>query len=124
MKKIKVLVVDDEPMIREILEKILSINDFEVITVSSADEGLIYFKENLNDIQLITTDYSMPGMDLKQFIFNINILKKDVNIIIISGLSKDYIHKNIHKDKVFDIIEKPFSSNELLKSVNNAVKWQ
>jgi DNA-binding NtrC family response regulator len=122
MKKIKVLVVDDEPMIREILEKILSINDFEVITVSSADEGLIYFKENLNDIQLITTDYSMPGMDLKQFIFNINILKKDVNIIIISGLSKDYIHKNIHKDKVFDIIEKPFSSNELLKSVNNAVK--
>lgn len=59
----QILVVDDDPFQRRIAEKYLTSRGFQVSTVSSAQEGLLFLETHPELIQAIVTDISMPDMD-------------------------------------------------------------
>jgi CheY-like chemotaxis protein len=115
----KVLVVDDEDDIRDIISDILVENSFEVEMASSALEALDKLKHG--DFDLLLTDIEMPGIKghelIRKVVDEFNPAPK--MIIISAGIS--YLSKEI-KDLVQGELAKPFSEKDLLNVVDSVWK--
>jgi CheY-like chemotaxis protein len=115
----RILVVDDERSIQEVLNSLLSVMGYEVVSAGSGHEGLHLFLEN--PIELVLTDMNMPGMD--GFSFASHIKKKSPNtpIILITGSDKDTVDKKLKKSCIDSVLFKPFGLEDLQKTVQEMV---
>lgn len=81
----KIIIVDDEPKIRNGLKKILEKQDFLRIIGAYEDANSAFDSIYKNDIDIIITDIKMPGESGLDLIRKIKEIKKDIRIIILSG---------------------------------------
>ncbi len=111
MKAIQVLVIDDEPSIRTLIEKELASSRIEIFSVSSGKEALDIVKKKEFDV--IILDIRLPDIDgmtlLKKFKENL----PDVEIIIITGYATIEDAINAMKIGAYDYITKPFALEHL-----------
>ena len=63
MRKINVLVVDDEPRMRKLIKDFLTKKDYEVMEAQDGENAIEIYKENLDKIDLILLDVMMPKLD-------------------------------------------------------------
>lgn len=116
----KVLIVDDEELIRESLAGILMDEGFDPLSVESALDAFPVLEDE--DVDLVLLDIWMPGMDGMEALDKIKELYPALPVIMISG------HGNIEtavlatKKGAYDFIEKPPSYDKIVLSVTNAVK--
>ncbi len=82
MTEKKVLIVDDEPTIRDVLSQMLEISDYQTCTAVNGAEGLQVFNEQKPD--LVITDVLMPVMDGHEFCRGLREVS-DVPIMMLSG---------------------------------------
>ena len=79
----KVLVVDDEDFICELLDEFLSLKGYDVTTARNGDEALLDFVENKPDLVLL--DIRMPGISGVKVLRKIKNIDKDVRVIMLSA---------------------------------------
>ena len=79
----RVLVIDDDPMILNLLVRVFELEGYEVLQANNGKEGLIAFQDN--PIDLVVTDIVMPEADGLETIMEIRKNNRDVKIIAISG---------------------------------------
>lgn len=104
-----VLVIDDEQMIRELLEKALSRLNFTVETAEDGARGISKFDSGQFD--LVITDVRMPGMDGHEVIHHIRGSKRQTTPVIgVSGTP--WLIKEGEFD---DVLCKPFSIHALIQ---------
>ena len=120
-----ILVVDDDPALREGLQEILEFSGYAVITAAGAREGLALLQEIETKPDLIITDVLMIGMDGFQFYqatyAHTNL--RGIPFIFLSGknaLGKDVEQKGVHAHYV----AKPFAVDDLLSTVKDLVSVQ
>jgi two-component system, cell cycle sensor histidine kinase and response regulator CckA len=106
-----ILIVDDEPKIRNVTSQTLIHHGYEVLTASDGSEGIIRFAEGKNTIHLVITDLMMPGVDGRTLVKTIRALKPQTKILATSGLAED------ESVPAISFLKKPFSAEELLRSV-------
>ena len=121
MNNIKILLLEDEPLIQDLYFNILTNHGFDVIQfydVSSAET--YYLKHNL-EIDIIITDMTLTRPDDGfVFISKYYNLNPNVKIIVISGfISNDVIRNALITQYKCEILEKPFNINELLFVIKN-----
>jgi len=118
MKK-KILVVDDEQDIREIIKLSLIDDGFQVLEAANGKTAIELAKKEKPD--LITLDIIMPNMDGFQVAKAIkeDPLIKDIPIIILSVLSQD---KKKFTQGIADYISKPFKPDELVAIIKEALE--
>ncbi len=119
MSKHKILLVDDDPLVLEVLEDLFS-DDYEVILASSGEQAVHLFKENPSTT-VVVMDIKMPVMD---GISAGRVIKQEnskIPIIFHTGYPGDYAEDKINSDEQpFDYIQKGNSSTRLIRSVKNA----
>ena len=113
----KILVVDDEKKIRDILSKILSCMGYEVAVASSGGEGLNLFLAS--DFDLVVTDLTMPDMDGWTLAFHIKDSKPNTPVILITGEQKEGVLEKLRDSSVDSALFKPFGWSELQQSVQD-----
>lgn len=114
-----ILIVDDEPQIRNSLKDIL---EFEEYTVSEATDGLDGLaKIKKTSFDLILLDIKMPKMDGMETLERIQILRPDIPVIMISGHANIDTAVEAVKKGAFDFIAKPLDLNRLLITIRNAM---
>ncbi len=120
-KKQKVLIVDDSQVIRAEIKDYLSRELYKVFAVGNGEEALGFYKDN-PDISLIITDMNMPIMDGLELTVELRktTTKDMLSIIGISGDSETAA--NFLKMGANDFIKKPFSKEEFVCRVNNAIE--
>ena len=111
----KLLVVDDEPKIREVIKEYAEFSGYEVTEAADGMSAVGLCK--LNDYDLIVMDIMMPKLDGFTACKEIKKIK-DVPVIMLSAISEEY-------DKLFgfeigidDYVVKPFSPKELMARIN------
>ncbi len=116
----KVLVVDDESLIRSVIKEYLIIEKFEVI---EAENGLEAIDKVINNnIDIIIMDIMMPKMDGYTACKEIKKIKNNIPFIFLSARNEEY-DKLIGFDLgIDDYVTKPFSPRELVARVKAIIK--
>ncbi len=111
-----IMVVDDEPDIRNTVKTILVKNKYKVITAVNADDCMKKLKTEKPD--LILMDIMMPGTPVKDIIPKIKTKVAYLSVVRTSEAEREDLMKS---KNIVDFIQKPFDINELLKRVQKIV---
>jgi len=112
MKK-SILVVDDEPDVRESVKMILEMNGFNVIEAKNADECIEKVKNEKPD--LILLDIMMPGTPVSEILKQVNDIKiAFMSVVRISDARKQGL---CTQGNVVDFFQKPFNVSDLIERV-------
>lgn len=120
--KKKVLVVDDDALIRDILYEGLSKMDFEVATATGGAEAFQRFCQNSFD--LVVTDCKMPGTDGWQLAALIKGVSAHTPIIMLTGQSKDEVMGKMQGSEVDFLIFKPIKLNKLYEVIRASLAME
>ncbi|OGX38597.1 MAG: hypothetical protein A3C36_05775 [Omnitrophica WOR_2 bacterium RIFCSPHIGHO2_02_FULL_52_10] len=110
-KKYKILVVDDEPLIRESLYEILRIEGYYVQMAQNADEALPLVEKNGFDI--VVTDFKLPRKSGTELLKAIKGGHPRVEVIMITGYGSIEGAVEAMKFGAYDYITKPINDNEI-----------
>lgn len=115
----KILIIDDEPSIRNILRDILEMEEYTVEEAKDGIDALSKIKKTKFDAAIC--DIKMPKMDGMELLERINILSPDTPVIMISGHGNIETAVEAVKKGAFDYIAKPPDLNRLLITIRNAL---
>jgi len=121
MKGIKILIVDDEESVRRLGSDILSEHGFNVITANDGRDALEKLKQN-SDVRLVILDMIMPVMTGKEACIEIKKMKKPPKVLICTGFSGLSDLKTIVGTYAEGLLPKPYSTADLVKTVENFLK--
>ena len=116
----KILVVEDDNQIQELIVEFLSSQDYDVDVANDGVEGYEKFKENKYD--LVILDVMMPRLDGHALCKMIRNLDKEVSIIFLTALGDEESEIKGFDLKADDYISKPFSFNILIKRVEAVLR--
>src|SRR5882724_6475391 len=120
--KTKILVVDDEPVVRDVCKAILHAHGFDSILAGNGMEGFDAYREKHHEICLILSDVSMPVMDGVEMIGKIFEMHPDANVILMSGYNfSDVVPVEV--EKLCSLLKKPFTPRELIEAVKKCLKY-
>ena len=120
-KKTKILVVDDESIVRESLHDWLSGVGFNVITAESGEEALRIIKEE--KIKIMLADLIMPGMNGIELMKKARELVPLISTIIITAHGSIQTAITAIRDGAYDYLEKPFCPEKVENLVNKLVEY-
>ena len=115
-----VLVVDDDRNTRETLKRGLSREGYEILTAEDGSKAVPILQER--EVDLIITDYKMPGMDGLRLAATAQVVRPAASVILISAFINVDTAVNAIKRGIFDVIEKPMKMRDLKKTVARALQ--
>ena len=112
-----ILVVEDEPLLRKMMIRILDGQGYKILEAAHGEEALRIFNESKTSIHLVVTDVIMPHMGGKQLYDNIKTTNSVTKILFMSGYTDQSIalHGDLDSDAFF--IQKPFTPVAILRKV-------
>ncbi|MFN7917626.1 MAG: sigma-54 dependent transcriptional regulator [Vicinamibacterales bacterium] len=119
-RKGTILVVDDEEIMREILETLLSREGYDVKLASSGEEGLELARALPFDAALV--DIMMPGINGIETLEELRRIDEDLAVIIITAFASVESAIAAMKSGAFDYVTKPFKNEEVLVVIRNAME--
>ena len=119
MDRSRILVVDDDTVIRDGIKRILERGGMEVATSSGGRIALAMMQES--DFDLVVTDLKMPGMNGIEVLKAIKVLQPEVPVIIITGYSTVDTAVEAMKNGAFDYLAKPFNPDQITEKITKAL---
>lgn len=120
MSKGKILVVDDEKMIRWTLETALTKEGYDIIAVESGEKALDSVIESSPDVVLL--DITLPGIDGIEVLGKIKEIEPSPAVIMITAHKEVSLAVSAMKLGAFDYVEKPFDVDRVAILLNNAME--
>src|ERR1700721_2715226 len=120
MPKQKILVVDDEEAIREVISTLLDAQGFQCTTCSNGKLGLEAFRKDSFD--LVLSDIVMPEMDGLKLLGELRLDDPDVPVIMVTAMHDISIALEAVRAGAYDYILKPFEKDQLYLSVRRALE--
>jgi two-component system response regulator PilR (NtrC family) len=115
-----ILVIDDEEIMREILETLLTREGYDVRIASSGAEGVELARSTAFDAAIV--DVMMPGMDGLATLAELKRIDEELPAVMITAFASVETAISAMKSGAFDYITKPFKNDEVLVVLRNAVE--
>jgi two-component system, OmpR family, phosphate regulon response regulator PhoB len=118
----RILIVDDEPAIRDMVGYALSRADFEPVGVGDAQQALLSIADRMPD--LILLDWMLPGLSGIEFARRLrrDALTRDIPIIMLTARGEENDRVGGLEAGVDDYVVKPFSARELLARIRSVLR--
>jgi DNA-binding NtrC family response regulator len=116
----RILIVDDEEVLRDVLDAVLRREGFDIITASTGEEGLHVLETE--EIDLVILDVMLPGISGIDTMRAIRIANPTLPVIIITAFSSIDGAIDAMKQGAFHYIPKPFKNEEVVLTVNKALE--
>lgn len=116
-----VLVVDDEDVTRQTITKMLEAGGFTVLTASSGADALDRLDEQSDEIDMVLSDNTMPGMTGIDLAYHIRDAYPTMPVAIVSGDVSELERSIIGRADV-PFIKKPFHAESLYSAVREAIR--
>lgn len=111
----KLLLVEDEDMVRAVAERSLSRQGYEVIAARDGEEGLAAMHSE-GGFDLVISDVVMPGMDGPAMVRQIRNIAPDIPVLFMSGYAEEQLRNEITMSNMY-FIAKPFSVQQIVDRV-------
>jgi two-component system NtrC family response regulator/two-component system response regulator HydG len=115
-----VLVVDDDRNTRESLRRGLSREGYEILTAEDGSKAVPILQDR--EVDLIITDYKMPGMDGLRLASTARVINPSAVVIMISAFASVDTAVSAIKQGIFDVIEKPMKMRDVKKAAARALE--
>ncbi len=115
----RMLIVDDEPIVRDSLGKWFAEEGYEVAAAESAAEALRRMAEGRWDLALV--DIKMPGVDGIELLHRLREVDPQLMIIIMTGYASVETAVAALKNGAYDYVTKPFDPDDIAHTVRNAL---
>lgn len=113
-----ILIVDDEPIIRALLEVVLQQAGFRVLTAGSGGDAIAISQSHQGEIELLITDITLPGMNGWALARTLVEDDPDLAVLFMSGGCDE---SELDQYERSEFLAKPFSLVRLLAEVRNLV---
>ncbi len=114
---LRVLVVDDEMSLRDLLSEVLTEDGYDVTTAATAEEALQLFAED--QFPLVVTDIRMPGMSGIDLLKKIKQENEDTQVVIITSHASLDTAVTALREGAYDYLIKPFEELDIISAVVN-----
>ncbi len=111
----RILLVEDEPVLREIAQRVLVRAGFEVTAAADPGEAIIAAETMPEPFDLLLTDVVMPGMRGPELARRLRHSRPDLRVLLASGYAEEIVDSDRHEDP---LLAKPFSPETLLAAVD------
>ena len=113
----RILLVDDEPMLLKVTTRILERAGHEVIAFSDAQAALSYFRRNVEGVDCVITDQSMPQITGTELAQRIHEVSPGCPVILCTGFSDSVTADNFQEVNVQRFFYKPVDARELIDAI-------
>ena len=117
-----ILLVDDEPMVREVAEAMLIHGGYDVIPAESGQQAVDLFAERGDDIDCVLLDLAMPDMDGLETFRALRSVRDDVRVLLSSGYSEQDALTRFGGEKLAGFLQKPYHASTLLDAVQQILR--
>lgn len=114
---VTILLVDDEPQILRLVSNILE--DYNILTASTGSEAILRSNQYKNEIDLLLSDFEMPGMTGMELAAQITVARPKIKVLLMSGYTGGMLVLN----EGWHFLAKPFIPSQL-RSLVQAVTSQ
>ncbi len=112
-----ILLVDDDEHIRALVSDFLTMLDYKIMSASSAELALQLLTESSQQIDLLLTDLTLPGMSGRELAERVRVRTPSIPVLLMSGLPQT----EELKEAGFGVIAKPFSIGEIQEQLEQAL---
>jgi PAS domain S-box-containing protein len=117
-----ILLVDDEPSIREATRQALENHGYRVLIASNGEEALALFRLRAGEISLVLTDVMMPGMSGVAMLREMFALDPKLTALVMTGMTSNANRAEIAALGVGEPLAKPFGPRDLIEAVHSVLK--
>ena len=110
----KILLIDDDPLIRDLSSEYLESNGLSVITAANGLEGLKLYQDHCEEISLVVLDLVMPKMGGRDCWLRLREIDPQVRVLVTTGSSLNKELKICLREGVLGYLTKPFRPRQLL----------
>ncbi len=112
-----VLVVDDEPIIRFSVARLLEAENCKVHCAENAEQALLILEDVRRPCHVLLTDINMPGMDGLELASRARYLRENLGVVVMSGYGSSRVDEDWMASKKARFISKPFKREDLREVV-------
>ena len=116
----RVLVVDDEETIRDVLKRALVDDGYQVSVAGGGQQALDALSQS--DIEVMLLDIRMPGLSGLEVLSNAHDRWPDTSVIMVTAIADVRTAVGVMKQGAYDYIAKPFDLNEVTTAVHRALE--
>jgi CheY-like chemotaxis protein len=117
-----VLVVDDEPMVRELAQLALGDAGYDVVVAADGAEAVERFAERPDRFDLVLLDLTMPVMNGEEALARLQAIRRGVRVVVMSGYGEVGMLDRLAGREVRGVVPKPFSPDALVDAVRVALR--
>ena len=117
----RILFVDDEQMLMDTAIDLLTSLGYNVTGIGDSIQALSFMQEHGDDIDVLITDQTMPGMSGLELAKEVLAVRKDMPIILCTGFSNELNPDRAAAIGVKHIVMKPFRYNEIAKIIREVI---
>ena len=117
-----ILVVEDEPALRELVKEILEHKGYQVIAAATGAQALKIWEQRRDEIDMLFTDMMMPeGVSGRELADHVLRERPDVKVIYTSGYSLDVVGQDFTIRDGMDFLQKPYNPETLARAVRECL---
>ena len=117
----KVLVVDDEDLLRDVASRLLKHLGYEVATAADGIEACDYYESNYKEVDLVIIDMMMPRMAGPECFRKLKLCNPDVRAILSTGYSLNETAQALLDEGMMGFVQKPYMLSQLSEAVSRAL---
>jgi len=115
-----IMLVDDEPTVRAVGKRMLERLGFDVVTAADGEEAVDLFRSRPDDIACVLMDLTMPHLDGREALAELQYMRSDVKVIISSGYGESSL-SDLHNRGVAGLLCKPYQFQELANIIKQVL---
>jgi CheY-like chemotaxis protein len=115
-----ILLVDDEPMLRDLGRNVLMRNGYQVLVADNGSEAVEMYRHETQHIDLVILDLTMPALSGDDTFRQLLRINPDVRVLFCSGYPSDQVKSLGHK-QVLGFVSKPYRNEDLVNAVGSAL---
>ncbi len=116
-----VLVVEDEPPLRELAARVLAAAGYTVLQAGNGPEALALIARHDDPVHLVFTDVVMPGMNGRELVARLSVLRPAMRVLYTSGYTEDAILRHGVLDDPRRFLSKPYTPAVLRRRIREAL---
>ncbi|MDA8160758.1 MAG: diguanylate cyclase [Desulfobacteraceae bacterium] len=120
--EVKILIVDDDPIVLEVMKSIIASYGFPLATAENGQQAIARLQSDR--FAIVLTDINMPVMDGMELLKYVKSHYPEIGVIVVTGLSEEYSYIDVINAGAIDYMTKPFDGSELLARLCRVIREQ